>query len=103
MQPGRRIAHYEIEETVGRGGMGVVYRARDTGIGPYGFHFATSNHPDSLVSGRPLIASWTAYFASNRVESSVGSGELSGVTMRGISVQPRMTHSAPFVFRSPIA
>jgi serine/threonine protein kinase len=28
--PGTRLAHYEIVATIGKGGMGEVYRARDT-------------------------------------------------------------------------
>jgi hypothetical protein len=47
-----------------------------------------------MPSGRSLRASRIAYFASSRVESNVGNGEFSGVTISGISVQPRMTHSA---------
>jgi serine/threonine protein kinase len=31
--PGSRLAHYEIVSTIGSGGMGVVYRARDTRLG----------------------------------------------------------------------
>jgi hypothetical protein len=41
------------------------------------------------------MAFLTAARASNRVESSVGSGELSGVTSSGISVHPNTTASHP--------
>src|SRR6185503_18167094 len=63
----------------------------------------TGSHPDFISIRRSLTASTTAYFASSRVESNVGSDEFSSVTMSGISVQPRTTHSAPLDFRSSIA
>ena len=33
LSPGHRLAHYEIVESIGAGGMGEVYRARDTKLG----------------------------------------------------------------------
>ena len=33
LAPGRQLAHYEIVESIGAGGMGEVYRARDTRLG----------------------------------------------------------------------
>jgi len=33
LQPGHKLAHYEILEAIGKGGMGEVYRAKDTKLG----------------------------------------------------------------------
>ena len=32
---GKTLAHYEITRAIGKGGMGEVWRARDTKLGPY--------------------------------------------------------------------
>lgn len=48
------------------------------------------------------VARFKAALARILVESSVGSGESSGLTNRGISVQPRTTASQPWRFNSPI-
>jgi serine/threonine protein kinase len=33
VQPGHKLAHYEIVEPIGKGGMGEVYRAKDSKLG----------------------------------------------------------------------
>jgi len=33
LSPGTKLAHYEIIAPIGKGGMGEVYRARDTKLG----------------------------------------------------------------------
>ena len=33
LQPGHKLAHYEILEPIGKGGMGEVYRAKDSKLG----------------------------------------------------------------------
>ncbi len=33
LQPGHKLAHYEIAEPIGKGGMGAVYRAKDSKLG----------------------------------------------------------------------
>ena len=50
---GKKLAHYEISDRLGAGGMGEVYRARDTRLGR---DVAIKVLPEALASDRERIA-----------------------------------------------
>jgi serine/threonine protein kinase len=74
LEPGARLAHYEISAMIGKGGMGEVYRATDPRLPREAKVIASLNHPnictlfdvgpDFLVIELMMYEPWRAMHAN---------------------------------------
>jgi serine/threonine-protein kinase len=79
LSPGDRIEHYEIVGLIGRGGMGVVYRARDLRLGR---DVAVKVLPDSFASDPARVARFRREARALAALSHAGIGAIHGVAER---------------------
>ena len=79
LSPGDRIEHYEIVDLIGRGGMGVVYRARDLRLGR---DVAVKVLPDRFASDPARVARFRREARALAALSHAGIGGIHGVAER---------------------
>jgi eukaryotic-like serine/threonine-protein kinase len=79
LSPGDRIEHYEIVDFIGRGGMGVVYRARDLRLGR---DVAVKILPDRFARDPERVARFRREARALAALSHTGIGAIHGVAER---------------------